>query len=112
MAVYSVNLTIYTGTDFEQSFILANDSDETVLNLNGYTVASKMKRHARSLTSINLNAAIVNVITGKIKLSLSSAETSNLKTGRYYYDIVLTKNGLKDRVVEGEVFVKKAVTRS
>ena len=111
MAVYSVNLILYTGTDFEQSFILANDFDETVLNLNGYTVSSKMKKHPTSLTSINLNAAIVSFISGKVKLSLSAAQTANLKPGRYYYDIVLTKNAIKDRVVEGEVIVKKAVTR-
>ena len=111
MAVYSVNLILYTGTDFEQTFILANDFDETVLDLNGYTVSSKMKKHPTSLTSINLHAAIVSFISGKVKLSLSAAETSNLKPGRYFYDIVITKDGNTGRVVEGEVFVKKAVTR-
>lgn len=111
MAVYTVNLIIYTGTDFDQSFILANEYGNDVLNLNGYTLLSTMKKHSQSSTSINLNPAIVNIATGKIKVSLSSSQTLNLKPGRYYYDIVLIKNGVRDRVVEGEVFVKKAVTR-
>lgn len=111
MAVYTVNLLIYTGTDFEQTFVLANDSNESLLNLTGYTVSSKMKKHGGSESSVDLNGSVVDATGGRIKVSLNSTQTYTLTPGRYYYDILLTKNGVKDRVVEGEVFVKKSVTR-
>jgi len=111
MAVYTVNLIIHTGTDFEQTFVLANNSNESLLNLTGYTLVSKMKSHGESSSSTNLNPTVIDANGGRVRLSLASAATSNLTPGRYYYDIILIKSGINDRVVEGEIFVKKAVTR-
>lgn len=112
MAVYVVNMVVYAHVDFEQTFILANDSDESLLNLTGYSVSSKLKRYGSSATSKSFTAAITNASAGQVKLSLSDAETAEITPGRYYYDILLTNpSGVKTRVVEGEVIVKKAVTR-
>ena len=110
MAVYSVNLIIHTGTDFEQTFVLADDSNAT-LNLSSYTVSSKMKRHGGSSSSVDLNASVSDATGGRVKLSLSDTQSYTLSPGRYYYDIVITKDEIADRVVEGEVIVKKSVTR-
>ena len=38
MAVFSTNLTIHTGTDFEQTFLLEDGLSNSALNLTGYTV--------------------------------------------------------------------------
>ena len=111
MAVYSVNLIIYTGTDFEQTFVLADNDSNALLNLSGYTVASKMNRHGQSSTSINLNASVSDATGGRLKVSLTDVQSYTLTPGRYCYDITTTKNGVTDRVVEGEVIVKKSVTR-
>ena len=48
MAVYTSNLTIYTGTDFEQVFVLANDSDDSAYDLTGYTGIAKIKKNSGS----------------------------------------------------------------
>jgi hypothetical protein len=111
MAVYTTNLIIHTGTTFEQTFVLANSSNESLLNLTGYSVVSKMKKHGTSSNSTNLNASVSDATGGRVRLTLSASQTTDLTPGRYYYDIVLIKNGTNDRVVEGDVFVKKAVTR-
>ena len=42
MAVYTNNLVIHTGADFEQVFVLADESGP--FELNGYTGIAKMKR--------------------------------------------------------------------
>mgnify|MGYP006287651919 CR=1 FL=1 len=113
MAVYVVNMVVYAHVDFEQTFILANDSDESLLNLTGYSVSAKMKRYGSSSNATkNFTAAITNASAGQVKLSLGDDETASLSPGKYYYDILLTNpSGNKTRVVEGEVLVKKAVTR-
>ena len=109
MAVYTTNLIIYTGTDFMQTFILGDNFGS--LNLTGYTVIMKMKKHDDSVSSTNITTLITNAVIGRIKVSLVPAQTSILKPGRYYYDLVLIKDETNTRVIEGDIIVKKSVTR-
>ena len=107
MAVYTTNLTIYTGTNFDQVFVLANDVDDSAFNLTGYTGISKIKRRPGSLTA----TSFTDVTAGKVKISLSSEQTSALSPGRYYYDILLSMGGENTKVIEGDVIIKKSITR-
>jgi len=109
MAVYTSNIIIYTGTDFEQVFVLADESGH--FELNGYTGIAKMKRTGSSLTSTSFTTTVTDIFNGKIKIALTALETRDLTPGRYLYDLVLYKNGQTLKVVEGEVIVKKSVTR-
>jgi len=50
--------------------------------------------------------------SGRVKISLSSATSSSIKPGKYFYDVLLKKSdGTTTRVVEGTALVKKAITR-
>jgi len=109
MAVYTTNLTIYTGTDFTQTFILGDDFGD--LNLTGYSIAMKMKKHGGSVSSTTVTTQITNAAIGRFRVSLTASETSSLKPGRYYYDIVLIEGATNTRAIEGDIIVKKAVTR-
>jgi len=111
MAVYTTNIIIYTGTSFEQTFILADDPGENLLNLTGYSVISKMKKHGTSSSVTSFTTTVTDIIGGRIRLSLTSNQTSQLSPGRYYYDLLLHKDNNTTRVIEGEVIVKKSVTR-
>lgn len=111
MKVFVSNLFIYTNTNFEQTFVLGND-DNSLLNLTGYSAISKIKRHSMSNTEISFSILFPDLLGGRLKLSLSPQQTGSLRPGKYYYDIVLIDQyGTKTRVVEGDVFVKNAVTR-
>ena len=44
MAVFSTNLTIYTVTDFEQTFLLEDSNSNSALNLTGFTGACRMQK--------------------------------------------------------------------
>ena len=112
MAVYTSNLLIYTGTDFSQVFQLADDASESLLNLTGYSAIAKIKKHGNSsTTAATFSTSFTDITGGKVKISLTAAQTAALKPGRYYYDLLLYYNGENSRAVEGEVIVKKSVTR-
>jgi hypothetical protein len=111
-AVYVNNLIINAGTNFSQIFTLESSDTNSPLNLTGYTVESQMRKYAGSSTAINFNASILSPQnSGRITISLSSLDTTNLKPGRYVYDVVVSIGSTKTRVIEGMVLVRDGVTR-
>ena len=111
MAVFSTNLTIHTGTDFEQTFVLENSNSNSALDLTGYTGACRMRKYHSSSLAGAFNINFGNRLTGKVNISMSSNLTQNLKAGKYFYDLLLNDGNKVDRVIEGEVLVKRTVTR-
>jgi len=111
-AVYVSNIVINSGTNFSQSFTLESSDTNSALDLTGYTVSAQMRKYAGSSTAITFTTSIDSPETlGKILISLDSSQTTNLKPGRYVYDIVITQSNLKTRVIEGMVLVREGVTR-
>ena len=111
MTVFSSNLIIYKHTDFEQTFVLEDSLSNSAKDLTGFTGTCKMQRtlNLGSLTSFTL--AFTNRTLGKVRISLTSAQTANIADGKYFYELMLTDpNGIVERVIEGVVIVKHPVT--
>ena len=114
MAVtYVANLVIYTGTDFDQTFVLEDAQSNSVKDLTGFSGCAQMKRYESSLKTADFTVAFANDRkTGRVSLSLLATDTASLKPGKYFYDLLLNSpTGTTTRAVEGTVLVKKAVTR-
>ena len=111
-SVYTVNLTIHTGTDFGQNFVFEGVDSNARLNLVGYQVCAKMRKAEQSTTYTSFTTQITDFSSARVRLSMTNAVTSTLKPGKYLYDILLQDpSGNIERVVEGLVDVKKTVTR-
>ena len=110
---YTTNLTIYTGTDFAQTFVLEDNQSNSVKDLTGYNACAQMKRYESSRKTADFTIAFAtDRKQGRITISLTSTETADLKAGKYFYDLLLNSaTGTTERVVEGTVHVKKSVTR-
>lgn len=106
------DLTLDAGTDFKSNVDLAAD-DGTPVNVAGFMFSSQIRR---SYTSINATANIVCTIAngagGNVFLSLDSANTANIKPGRYVYDVLMTDgDGVKRRLIEGILTVTPQVSK-
>lgn len=113
-AVYVSNLVINSGVDFAQTFTLEDSQSNSIYDLTGYTVSAQMRKYSGSSNAINFTSSITYPATlGKILITLSSAQTTDIKPGRYVYDVVVQHNGnsKKTRVIEGMVLVREGVTR-
>jgi len=110
---FIADIAIYTGTDFTQTFVLEDTQSNSLKNLTGYTGCSSMRRYQSSSVAASFTVDFSNNRTdGKVTLNMLSSITSTLKTGKYFYDLIIQDNsGNKTRVVEGTITVKKAVTR-
>ena len=110
---YTPNLVIYTGTDFEQTFVLEDDLTDLPLNLTGYSGCAQLKRYESSSKTVDFVVGFENNrTTGRVNVSIAATVSSTIKPGKYFYDILLNSpTGTTTRVVEGTALVKKSVTR-
>ena len=111
MAVFSTNLVIYKYSDFEQTFMLEDSSTNSAKDLTGFTATCRMQRtlNLGSLTAFTVS--FTNRTQGKIRITLTDAQTAEIADGKYFYELVLTDpSGIVERVIEGVVIVKHPVT--
>ena len=66
MAAYISNIIIDAGADFNQIFTLEG-SNNSALNLSGYTATAKMKKHPASLNdTATFSVSVVNALLGPV----------------------------------------------
>ena len=112
MAAY-VELYIDQGTTFNNIINLTDDVTNTPINISGYTVTSQIRRSYYSANiSANITCTLSNVANGEITMSMTSANTANIKPGRYVFDVItLDTFNTKNRVLEGIITVTPSVTK-
>jgi len=111
MATYA-NIFIDQGSDF--SFTLDLSTTVGLLDLTSYTARGQIRKSYTSSTSVDFDISI-NVSDSELECSLTSAQTSLLKYGRYVYDIEILSSddpAVITRVVEGQVDVTPRVTQN
>lgn len=105
------NLYIDAGADYS-IIVTANQSNGDPLNLTGYTVRSQIRKSYASSTAYDFTATVFAATSGKIRLSLTNAQTSAIKPGRYLYDVEITSSANeKRRVLEGIIIVTPEITQ-
>ena len=106
------NITIDQGTTFSLTINLTND-DNSAKNLANYTIASQMRKSYEATTKTDFTTAKVDA-TGEVTISLTAAETTAVKAGRFVYDVEITGTDPVEtlRVLEGLVTVTPQVTKA
>ena len=107
MAVPSVNIQIEQGANFSSTFDVKKQ-DNSPLNLTGFSFSAKMRKHAGAVGSIGFAATHGSTPSdGQLTLSMTSAQTGIITSGRYEYDVLITNNfsGVKTKIFTGQVLV-------
>lgn len=107
-----VEIDVDQGTDFSLDLDLTN-ADGTVINVAGYTFSSSVRKSYYSVNPVaNLTVTVVNAANGNVVLSMNSATTSNIKAGRYLFDVKQVSAGsTSTRLLEGIITVLPQVTK-
>ena len=118
MAIYTSNLSLTTDSDFSQIFTLENAETNSPTNLNGFSIASSIRKHPAAKKGEGFDATITNASAGKIRLSMPAIKSRKLvdsgffRTGRYVYDVVVTDAASeRTKVLEGTVLVNIGITK-
>jgi hypothetical protein len=106
------NLFIDQGSDYG-TLVGVNSTTGAPLILTGYTVKSQMRKSYSSSTAYAFNASVHDALNGKIKLTLTAAQSEAIPAGRWLYDVEITQTetGVKRRVVEGIVTITPQITQ-
>ena len=107
-----VELFCDQGTDFSYQLDVSND-DGTPLNVANYVFNSSVRKSYYSTAVVaNLTISILSAANGNVQLSMNSATTSNIKPGRYVYDVKMKNDSNTTfRVIEGIITVYPQVTK-
>ncbi len=109
MAVSAINVTIEQGADFFANFTIKNP-DESSASLATYTTLGTIKKYPGSSVGIALSTSL-NTQTAVATIGLGRTITGALSSGRYYYDVFLvSQNGTRTKVVEGNALVNPSAT--
>ena len=113
MAVFNTNLLIHTGTDFEQTFVLEDDRTNSAKDLTGYTGVAKFKQfpNAYSTGDGAFDFSFTNRKLGKIRIAMTDTVTAKLEPGKFFYDVLLNDGSAVECVIEGQLIVKRSITR-
>ena len=113
MAVFNTNLIIHTGTDFEQTFVLEDDRTNSTKDLTGYTGVAKFKQYPNAYSTGDgaFEFAFTNRTLGKIRIAMTDTVSAGLEPGKYFYDVLLNDGSTVECVIEGQLIVKRSVTR-
>lgn len=107
----ATRLNIYAdqGTDFELAVDVVDESGNP-LNLAGYSVTAQARPHYESEDHFDLSA--VGHSNGAVVLSMTAAESANVRAARYVYDVVTVSPDSKtSRVLEGVLTIRPGVSR-
>lgn len=110
MAVAEINnIVIEKGTYFEATFNLFSP-DNSVAFLDGLTTSyASIRKHPYSITQEEFSKAITPE-NGTIKLSLTEEQTSRLIVGRNYFDVIITIDNKKTKVIKGTAIVMESMS--
>ena len=107
-----VELDIEAGATFSLQITIKNDNG-TGKNLANHTVTSQLRKSYYSSTATDFAISVIDTANGIISMGISSANTSNLRAGRYVFDVELndSANNTITRIFEGIATVLPNVTR-
>jgi hypothetical protein len=108
-----VELYIDQGSNFNHVITMSDDVTNANLNVSGYNVSCQLRRsYYAANASGNITCTITDASNGEITLSMTAANTGNLRPGRHLFDVkVVNANNVVDRPIEGIVTVTPRITR-
>jgi hypothetical protein len=109
LATYS-ELNLEQGATVTVDVTLVDGSSQRV-NLTNYTANSQIRKSYESITAYNFVVEITDSANGELTLTMSAANTANIRAGRYVYDLIIQDANIKTRAIEGIVTVMPSVTR-
>lgn len=108
-----VEIYMGQGETFNYTITLTNDVTGGAINIANYQIRSTMRRSYYSQNaSANIVCSIADAANGNISLTLAASNTSNIKAGRYVFDVETEDtSNVVSRILQGYIYVTPEVSK-
>ena len=107
------DLFIPRNVNYEQSFTIKDRLTGSGVSFSGFTssiLTSRIKQHPDSISvACTFSANYTDASSGVLKLSLTPSQTNQLKSGRYFYDVVVINEDKPDADTAGDLHIERLV---
>ena len=112
MAQYT-DITIDQGSTYSGKIPVVG-ANKIAVDLTGFNSRGQIRRSYSSLTSVEFSTNIEDPESGEIFINLTPAQTSEMKPGRYVFDVEIYNEDESDviRVCEGQAEITPRATRT
>jgi hypothetical protein len=117
-AVTKVNMYVPQGATYAHNFLYRQESDESVISLNGYTARLHIREKVTSPSTLyeastdDGDGITITGPTGEVYLEIPAATTAAWTWTKAVYDLeIISGAGKVTRIAEGNVKVSPEVTR-
>tara|TARA_R100001510_G_C7615104_1_gene177520 strand:+ start:532 stop:873 length:342 start_codon:yes stop_codon:yes gene_type:complete len=87
------------------------DSNNTPINLTGFTVAAQVWEETRTVKYADFNVTYSSRTDGKVNIALTDTQTTTFGIDKLKYDVLLTNpSGLKEYYLEGDIKMVEGYT--
>ena len=105
------NISIYQGDTYTHDVTL-KDSSNTAIDISGRTYSGQIRPFAGSNdVTATFTTEVISGGEGRMRFSLSTAQTANIAAGNYVYDLQETNGAIVLTIMSGTVSVTAEVTR-
>jgi hypothetical protein len=111
MASYA-ELIVDQGSTFSTILTLTDDTTNLPINVSGYSINANIKKSYYSANNTAVFTSVINdAANGNVTISISSEVSTNIKAGRYVYDVKISSPAnVVTRIVEGIVTITPRVS--
>ncbi len=107
----TINLFLDQGTTFTANILVKTPSGD-IRDISTFTARSQFRRSIESANATSFTATIPVGTDGTVRLQLAAAISSNIKHGRYFYDVEIEdSSNVIERVAEGILVLNAEITR-
>ena len=111
MAAYT-ELHIDQGTDFSYNIAVVDAQTNANVNIASYVITSQMRKSFYSVNATaELTCTLHDTTNGIFSISLTAANTANIKPGRYLFDVKYDTGSSVRRALEGYITINPQVTK-
>lgn len=110
---YGVNLTLFPGSDFKVNFD-TYDINSGKFDFDSWSGSSQMTKSVSIGSSMyahgTFDFSFVSASNGQFKIAMGATDTRNIKSGRYYYDVLVSSGTTTYKIVDGNILVQPGIS--